>query len=228
MTTNPAPVPRPPAPSAGDVELLERLATARADLLAQVGRRIVGQHGVVDGLLTAVFSGGHGLLIGVPGLAKTLLVQTVAQALDLAVHAHPVHARPDALRHHRHRDHRGGPDAPASARSASCTVRSSRNIVLADEINRTPPKTQAALLQAMQERQVTAAGSTYDLPEPFFVLATQNPIEQEGTYPLPEAQLDRFMFELRMGYPVARRRRARSSQTTTGDRRSRRAAGARG
>src|SRR5216117_1626115 len=209
MPPNPSPIPRPsgsplgpPASrSQGDVELLERLTRARSDLLAQVGRRIVGQHQVLDGILTAIFSGGHALLLGVPGLAKTLMVQTVAQTLDLKFSR--IQFTPDLMP----TDITGTEiieEDQATGKRAFRFVRGPvfANIVLADEVNRTPPKTQAALLQAMQEHQVTAAGQTHPLPAPFFVLATQNPIEQEGTYPLPEAQLDRFMFELRVAYPT--------------------------
>src|SRR3954466_13600336 len=185
---------------ARDVELLDQLARARKALVEQIGRRIVGQHKVVDDLVTALLAGGHVLLVGVPGLAKTLLVQTVAQALDLQFSR--VQFTPDLMPSDitgtelLEEDHTTGRrffkfvNGPVFA-----------NIVLADEINRAPPKTQAALLQAMQEHAVTAAGTTHKLPEPFFVLATQNPIEQEGTYPLPEAQLDRFMVQLTVGYP---------------------------
>jgi MoxR-like ATPase len=215
MTPNPPPVPRPTSPSSGDVELLERLAAARADLLGQVGRRIVGQHEVLDGILTAIFSGGHALLLGVPGLAKTLMVQTVAEALDLQFSR--IQFTPDLMPS----DITGTEiieEDPASGKRGFRFVRGPvfANIVLADEVNRTPPKTQAALLQAMQEHQVTAAGQTHLLPAPFFVLATQNPIEQEGTYPLPEAQLDRFMFELRVGYP-SKDEEERIVESTTGD-----------
>jgi MoxR-like ATPase len=212
MTATP---PIPSSPSAGDVELLERLATARADLLAQVGRRIVGQQEVLDGILTAIFAGGHALLLGVPGLAKTLMVHTVAQALDLKFSR--IQFTPDLMPS----DITGTEiieEDSSSGRRAFRFVRGPvfANIVLADEVNRTPPKTQAALLQAMQEHQVTAAGQTHLLPAPFFVLATQNPIEQEGTYPLPEAQLDRFMFELRVGYP-SKEEEERIVETTTTD-----------
>ncbi len=215
MTPNPSPVPRPTSPSSGDVELLERLAAARADLLGQVGRRIVGQHAVLDGILTAIFSGGHALLLGVPGLAKTLMVQTVAEALDLKFSR--IQFTPDLMPS----DITGTEiieEDPASGKRGFRFVHGPvfANIVLADEVNRTPPKTQAALLQAMQEHQVTAAGQTHLLPAPFFVLATQNPIEQEGTYPLPEAQLDRFMFELRVGYP-SKDEEERIVESTTGD-----------
>ncbi|HYX92063.1 MAG TPA: MoxR family ATPase, partial [Myxococcaceae bacterium] len=215
MTPNPAPFPLPSSPPQGDVELLERLARARADLLAQVGRRIVGQRDVLDGILTAVFSGGHALLLGVPGLAKTLMVQTVAQALDLKFSR--IQFTPDLMPS----DITGTEIIEEDQTTGKRGFRFVRgpvfaNIVLADEVNRTPPKTQAALLQAMQEHQVTAAGQTHSLPSPFFVLATQNPIEQEGTYPLPEAQLDRFMFELRVGYPSKDEEEA-IVEATTGD-----------
>src|SRR5256714_3467015 len=200
MTPNPSPLPRPSAPPKGDVELLERLARARADLLGQVGRRIVGQREVLDGILTAVFSGGHALLLGVPGLAKTLMVQTVAEALDLRFSR--IQFTPDLMPS----DITGTEIIEEDVTTGKRGFRFVRgpvfaNIVLADEVNRTPPKTQAALLQAMQEHQVTAAGQAHHLPSAFFVLANHNPIEQEGTYPLPEAQLDRFMFELRVDYP---------------------------
>jgi MoxR-like ATPase len=212
---NPSPVPRPSSPAAGDVELLERLATARADLLRQVGLRIVGQQDVLDGILTAIFSGGHALLLGVPGLAKTLMVQTVAQALELKFSR--IQFTPDLMPS----DITGTEIIEEDATTGKRAFRFVRgpvfaNVVLADEINRTPPKTQAALLQAMQEHQVTAGGQTHLLPAPFFVLATQNPIEQEGTYPLPEAQLDRFMFELRVAYP-SKDEEERIVETTTGD-----------
>jgi len=215
MTPNPSPLPRPSAPPQGDLELLERLGAARADLLAQVGRRIVGQQAVLDGILTAVFSGGHALLLGVPGLAKTLMVQTVAQALELKFAR--IQFTPDLMPS----DITGTEIIEEDQTTGKRGFRFVRgpvfaNIVLADEVNRTPPKTQAALLQAMQEHQVTAAGQTHPLPAPFFVLATQNPIEQEGTYPLPEAQLDRFMFELRVAYPT-KEEEERIVASTTGD-----------
>ena len=198
-----------------DVELLEQLARARTALVEQIGRRIIGQHEIVDNLVAAVLAGGHALLVGVPGLAKTLLVQTVAQALDLTFSR--VQFTPDLMPSDitgteiLEEDH-------ATGRRIFKFVRGPifANVVLSDEINRAPPKTQAALLQAMQEHAVTTAGQTHKLPEPFFVLATQNPIEQEGTYPLPEAQLDRFMFELRIGYP-SRDEEERIVMATTGD-----------
>src|SRR3954470_21169903 len=206
--------PRSPhsAPS-GDVELLERLASARTDLLTQVGRRIIGQRDVLDGILTAVFSGGHALLVGVPGLAKTLMIQTLSETLDLGFAR--IQFTPDLMPS----DITGTEIIEEDTATGKRGFRFVRgpvfaNIVLADEVNRTPPKTQAALLQAMQEHQVSAAGQTHHLPAPFFVLATQNPIEQEGTYPLPEAQLDRFMFELRVDYPSAEEEEAIVAATT--------------
>ena len=183
-----------------DVELLARLGEAKERLLKQVGRRIVGQHEVLEGILTAILSKGHTLLVGVPGLAKTLMVSTLAEALDLKFSR--IQFTPDLMPG----DITGTEIIEEDLSTGKRAFRFVHgpvfaNVVLADEINRTPPKTQAALLQAMQEHEVTAAGTTYKLPEPFFVLSTQNPIEQEGTYPLPEAQLDRFMFELRVEYP---------------------------
>ena len=194
MTTTPRPR---TLEQAGDVELLERLASARRSLLEHVGQRIVGQRDVVDGILTAVFSGGHALLVGVPGLAKTLMVQTAAEALELKFSR--IQFTPDLM---------PSDITGTEILDESNGLRGLRfvqgpifaQIILADEINRTPPKTQAALLEAMQEYHVTAAGRTYELERPFFVLATQNPIELEGTYPLPEAQLDRFMFNIVMKY----------------------------
>jgi len=204
-----------PVDDSRDVALLEQLAHARTALVQQIGRRIVGQQEIVDQLVAALLAGGHVLLVGVPGLAKTLLVRTVAQALDLSFSR--VQFTPDLMpgditgTELLEEDHTSGRrlfkfvTGPVFA-----------NVVLADEINRAPPKTQAALLQAMQEHAVTAAGQTHALPEPFFVLATQNPIEQEGTYPLPEAQLDRFMMQLRVGYP-SRDEEERIVTETTGD-----------
>ena len=202
------------AADAQDLALLERLARARHELRAQIAQRIVGQAHVVDDLVAALLAGGHVVLIGVPGLAKTLLIQTVAQALDLDFSR--VQFTPDLMPS----DITGTELMEEETGTGRRAFRFQKgpifgNIVLADEINRAPPKTQAALLQAMQERNVTVAGQTYDLPNPFFVLATQNPIEQEGTYSLPEAQLDRFMFELRMGYP-SREEEEQIVNTTTG------------
>ncbi|WP_116106930.1 AAA family ATPase [Lewinella sp. IMCC34191] len=178
-----------------DVEAVDALAQAYQDLRNEIGKVIVGQQEVVKTVLISLFSNGHSLLVGVPGLAKTLLVSTISEVLDLDFKR--VQFTPDLmptditgseiLNDERHFEFNPGPLFA--------------NIVLADEINRTPPKTQAALLEAMQERSVTVAGDRHALPAPFFVLATQNPIEQEGTYPLPEAQLDRFMFNIPLDYP---------------------------
>ncbi len=198
-----------------DLALLDRLGSARRELAHQISQRIVGQTHVVDDLVAALLSGGHVVLVGVPGLAKTLLVQTVSRALDLSFSR--VQFTPDLMPS----DITGTELMEEEPGTGKRSFRFAPgpvfgNMVLADEINRAPPKTQAALLQAMQERTVTVAGRTYDLPRPFFVLATQNPIEQEGTYPLPEAQLDRFMFELKVGYPT----KAEEEQivlSTTGD-----------
>jgi len=199
-----------------DIGLLETLAKARSELMEQIAHRIVGQHDVLEGILTAIVSGGHGLLVGVPGLAKTLMVSTIADALDLRFSR--IQFTPDLMPS----DITGTEiieEDPGTGKRGFRFVHGPvfANVVLADEINRTPPKTQAALLQAMQEHEITAAGETYHVPEPFFVLATQNPIEQEGTYPLPEAQLDRFMLELRVQYPN-REDEERIVETTTSDR----------
>jgi MoxR-like ATPase len=196
-----------------DIGQLERLVTAVTRLRSQVAQRIIGQDEIVEGILTAVLAGGHGLLIGVPGLAKTMMVQTIAEALNLSFNR--VQFTPDLMPS----DITGTEiieEDLTTGRRAFRFVHGPvfANVVLADEINRTPPKTQAALLQAMQEHQVTAGGTTYHLPDPFFVLATQNPIEQEGTYPLPEAQLDRFMLELRVNYPSRTEEEAIVEQTT--------------
>src|SRR6187455_538369 len=169
-------------------------------LRSEIGKVIVGQDTVIEELLIALFAGGHCLLVGVPGLAKTLLISTVAQALDLKFSR--IQFTPDLMPS----DITGTEILEEDAATRKRTFRFIHgpifgNVILADEINRTPPKTQAALLQAMQEKKVTAGGETYSLDLPFFVLATQNPIEQEGTYPLPEAQLDRFMFNVLLTYP---------------------------
>ncbi len=186
-----------------------------ADLRRQVARRIVGQTEIVDGILTAILAGGHALLIGVPGLAKTLMVQSVAEALRLTFNR--VQFTPDLMPS----DITGTEIIEEDLTTGKRAFRFVHgpvfaNVLLADEINRTPPKTQAALLQAMQEHRVTAGGTTFPLPDPFFVLATQNPIEQEGTYPLPEAQLDRFMLELRVRYP-SKEEEERIVERTTGE-----------
>jgi MoxR-like ATPase len=206
-----------PASPHDDVQQLERLVGAVNHLRSQVAQRIVGQEEVIDGILTAVLAGGHALLIGVPGLAKTLMVQVVAEALDLSFNR--VQFTHDLMPS----DITGTDNIEEDLTTGKRAFRFVQgpifaNVVLADEINRTPPKTQAALLQAMQEHQVPAAGTTYRLPDPFFVLATQNPIEQEGTYPLPEAQLDRFMLELRVNYPSRVEEEAIVEQTTGGGR----------
>lgn len=190
--------PDPPRPS--DVELLAELHRAAEEAMAAIGQRIIGQRSVVEHLLISLFAKGHALFVGVPGLAKTLLIQTLAEVLDLAFGR--IQFTPDLMP-----SDVTGTDVleqdPTTGRRSFRFVRGPifANILLADEINRTPPKTQAALLQAMQELQVTASGATHKLTPPFHVFATQNPIEQEGTYPLPEAQLDRFLMEVRIGYP---------------------------
>jgi MoxR-like ATPase len=183
-----------------DLEALEELNQARKTIVTEVGKVIIGQTKVIDEVLVALLSRGHCLLIGVPGLAKTLLISTLSSILDLNFNR--IQFTPDLMPS----DITGTDIIEEKARSKQKEFRFLKgpifaNIILADEINRTPPKTQAALLQAMQEYAVTAGGITYDLAPPFFVLATQNPIEQEGTYPLPEAQLDRFMFSTTINYP---------------------------
>ena len=203
-----------PAPEEEDPRLLDRLADARGVLEAEIGKRVIGQRAVVAGLLVALLAEGHALLVGVPGLAKTLLVSTLAQALDLKFSR--IQFTPDLMPS----DITGTEVLEEDRSTGRRLFRFVQgpifaNVVLADEVNRTPPKTQAALLQAMQERSVTAAGETMRLERPFFVLATQNPIEQEGTYPLPEAQLDRFMLELRIDYPT-RSEEEEIAQATTG------------
>jgi MoxR-like ATPase len=179
-----------------EVEAVDALHQTFNKIKNEIGKVVIGQDEIIKSVLIAIFSNGHCLLVGVPGLAKTLLVQTVASVLDL--NANRIQFTPDLmpsdiigaeiLGEDRHFKFIKGPIFS--------------NVILADEINRTPPKTQAALLEAMQEKAVTAAGITHQLPQPFFVLATQNPIEQEGTYPLPEAQLDRFMFNIQLNYPA--------------------------
>ena len=178
-----------------DVEAADALNKAYQQLRSEIGKVIIGQDEVIKFVLISVFSNGHCLLVGVPGLAKTLLVQTVAQVLDLdfkRIQFTPDLMPSDIIGSEILGEDRNFKFIPGPVFS---------NIILADEINRTPPKTQAALLEAMQEKSVTAAGVTHQLSKPFFVLATQNPIEQEGTYPLPEAQLDRFMFNVSLDYP---------------------------
>src|SRR6187549_1596290 len=178
----------------------DALVSAAVRLRSEVGKRIVGQRGALDEILIAMLAGGHALLVGVPGLAKTLMIRSVAEAFHLDFRR--IQFTPDLVPS----DITGTEILEEDTATGGRSFRFVRgpvfaNIVLADEINRAPPRTQAALLEAMQEHRVTAAGETMNLPEPFFVLATQNPIEQEGTYPLPEAQLDRFLFDVRIGYP---------------------------
>jgi MoxR-like ATPase len=190
------------ADTTSDLDAARQLAQAYEQLHAEIGKAIVGQRRVIDEILIALFARGHCLVQGVPGLAKTLLVSTLAKAMDFSFRR--IQFTPDLMPSDitgtdvRQEDPDTGRRRFEFARGPVFA-----NLILADEINRTPPKTQAALLQAMQERQVTAGGHTFDLPDPFFVMATQNPIEQEGTYPLPEAQLDRFMFMVTIGYPAA-------------------------
>ena len=196
-----------------DLEDIRHLGQANSRLTSELGKVIVGQREVVDQLLIAMFARGHCLLVGVPGLAKTLLIRTLADALSLDFSR--VQFTPDLMP----ADITGTEVIQENKSTGQREFRFLEgplfaNIVLADEINRTPPKTQAALLEAMQEKQVTVGGKRYTLPEPFFVLATQNPIEQEGTYPLPEAQLDRFMFMVKVDYPDADEELAIVKQTT--------------
>jgi MoxR-like ATPase len=190
-----------PANSASDLHAVEQLRTAHQRLREELGKIIVGQEAVLDQLLMAIFCRGHALLVGVPGLAKTLMVSTLAQALDLTFKR--IQFTPDLM----------PSDITGTEVIQDDPVTKQRlfkflpgpifaNILLADEINRTPPKTQAALLESMQERKVSIGGADHPMRDPFFVLATQNPIEQEGTYPLPEAQLDRFLFMIKVDYPT--------------------------
>jgi MoxR-like ATPase len=198
-----------------DVDLFESLGKAREDLVASIGNVVVGQKRVIELMLTALVSDGHCLFVGVPGLAKTLLVNTVADAIG--VRFGRVQFTPDLMptdiigTEVLEEDRNSGRRAMRFVAGPIFT-----NLLLADEINRTPPKTQAALLQAMQERGVTAAGHTYALDKPFLVFATQNPIEQEGTYPLPEAQQDRFMFSIPVGYPSIAEEEEMVRRTTVG------------
>lgn len=178
-----------------DVTAIHNLVQKRNELKAEIAKIIVGQDAVVDQILICIFSGGHALLIGVPGLAKTLLINTLSQALGLDFKR--IQFTPDLMPS----DILGSEILDENRRFKFIKGPVFSNIILADEINRTPPKTQAALLEAMQERSVTIAGENHKLDLPYFVLATQNPIEQEGTYPLPEAQLDRFMFAIKLEYP---------------------------
>lgn len=178
-----------------DVAAMQRLVEKHQALKKEIGKIIVGQHAVIDQILLSIYSGGHSLLIGVPGLAKTLMVNTIAQTLGLDFKR--IQFTPDLMPS----DILGSEILDQNRNFKFIKGPVFANIILADEINRTPPKTQAALLEAMQERAVTIAGQRHELSLPYFVLATQNPIEQEGTYPLPEAQLDRFMFAIELKYP---------------------------
>ena len=209
-----APSPRnPSAPGDEELAAVKALHAARERLEKEMRKVIVGQREVIRDMLTALFAGGHCLMVGVPGLAKTLMVKTLAATLDLAFKR--IQFTPDLMP----ADITGTDileEDPLSRKRGYTFIKGPvfANVLLADEINRTPPKTQAALLEAMQEFKVTASGQTFSLPLPFFVLATQNPIEQEGTYPLPEAQLDRFMFQLDVGYP-SREEEVRILRATT-------------
>ena len=196
-----------------DLQLLEKLTDFQNRFFNEIAKSIIGQKDVLDHILIALLCKGHTLIVGVPGLAKTLMIKSMADLLDLTFSR--IQFTPDLMPS----DITGTEVLEEDQTSGKRAFRFFKgpifgNIILADEINRTPPKTQAALLEAMQEHKVTAAGNTYDLEEPFFVLATQNPIEQEGTYPLPEAQLDRFMFNILIDYP-SRKDEVSIVQTTT-------------
>jgi len=200
-TQTPKPVSASPGESAErDLDAAREIAEARRAITQEIGKRIIGQEAVIEHLLVALFARGHCLFVGVPGLAKTLLIQTLSDVLALAFGR--IQFTPDLMP-----SDITGTDVleedRATGRRVFRFVKGPlfANVILADEVNRTPPKTQAALLQSMQEGRVSAGGQTYELPRPFLVFATQNPIEQEGTYPLPEAQLDRFMFQIDVGYP---------------------------
>jgi MoxR-like ATPase len=196
-------------------EYLAHFAQTRNLMLEQIHRTIVGQSDVIEQILAAIFTRGHCLLVGVPGLAKTMMVSSISTILDITFKR--IQFTPDLMPS----DITGTTvlDESETGRRDFRFVRGPvfANIILADEINRTPPKTQAALLQAMQERQVTIGQETYNLPDPFFVIATQNPIEQEGTYPLPEAQLDRFMFNIKVDYPTLEEEKRILATTTRGE-----------
>jgi len=202
--------------SGGDVKAIEELRTSYDDITSEVGKIIIGQDAVIERMLTCMLSRGHALLMGVPGLAKTLLVNSLAQTTSLSFGR--IQFTPDLMPS----DVTGTEILQSTREGLEREFVFAKgplfaNVILADEINRTPPKTQSALLEAMQEKRVTVAGKHHVLPEPVFVLATQNPIEQEGTYPLPEAQLDRFMFLIQVGYPSRDEEIRISQETTTGD-----------
>ena len=216
---SPSPTPQPDGSYPGPNAPLDQVQHAYAALRRQVGQVVVGQDRVIEQVITAIFCGGHALLVGVPGLAKTLLVSTIARTLNLQFSR--IQFTPDLMPG----DITGTELIQEDRATGQRALRFVKgpvfsNVILADEINRAPPKTQAALLEAMQEHQVTAGRTQYPLPKPFFVLATQNPIDQEGTYPLPEAQLDRFMFMIQVDYPseteefqIVRRTTSRSQAT---------------
>lgn len=189
-------------------EAADALKETGEKLKREIGKVIVGQHDVIDSVLTSVFCNGHSLLVGVPGLAKTLLIKTISEVLDLSFNR--IQFTPDLMPS----DITGSEILDENRNFRFLRGPLFANIILADEINRTPPKTQAALLEAMQEKNVTVGGHNHALPHPFFVLATQNPIEQEGTYPLPEAQLDRFMFNIVLDYPTTAEEMAVVKSTT--------------
>src|SRR5436305_9437317 len=203
--------------TAGDriTQLLDEFRHSRDVMVTELSKVVIGQRDVIDQILAAIFTRGHVLLVGVPGLAKTLMVSTLSRILDIGFKR--IQFTPDLMPS----DITGTNvlEEPEAGRREFRFVQGPifSNILLADEINRTPPKTQAARLQAMQEREVTVGQETMHLPEPFFVIATQNPIEQEGTYPLPEAQLDRFMFDIRVGYPTLDEEERILSATTKGE-----------
>ena len=198
-----------------DTQKLEQLVEAKENFFSEIGKIVIGQKEILDFMLIALLTRGHTLLVGVPGLAKTLLIKSMAEICDLSFKR--IQFTPDLMPS----DITGTELIDIDPETEKRAFRFYKgpifaNIVLADEINRTPPKTQAALLEAMQEHRVTAGGHTYDIDEPFFVLATQNPIEQEGTYPLPEAQLDRFMFHLNINYPSIDEEVSIVNETTVG------------
>ena len=197
-----------------EVDAVDGLAQSYNDLKNEIGKVIIGQNEVIKGVIISLFANGHSLLVGVPGLAKTLLISTIAEVLDLNFKR--IQFTPDLMPS----DITGSEILSADRSFKFNQGPLFSNIILADEINRTPPKTQAALLEAMQEKSVTVSGVNHKLPKPFFVLATQNPIEQEGTYPLPEAQLDRFMFNILLDYPSFDEELTVVKETTTDETKS--------
>jgi MoxR-like ATPase len=214
FSSSQAPPPSTHEAAERDLEAVREIAEARRAIATEIGKRIVGQEAVIEHLLVALFARGHCLFVGVPGLAKTMLIQTLSDVLALSFGR--IQFTPDLMP-----SDITGTDVLEEDRATGrrvfrfVTGPLFANVILADEVNRTPPKTQAALLQSMQEGRVSAGGKTYDLPQPFLVFATQNPIEQEGTYPLPEAQLDRFMFQVDVGYPTEAEEVRIVNQTTS-------------